>query len=252
MGTPIEHIYEYRLSFDQFQALSKLEQAALAISSFAATEANTLMRLYVCAALPMIGDSAVDAINSLQRHTTLRIWSAKLFEFQNFIRELNTKCRQDNHQLVPIVSDMMRKSRQLRTGPGYKIVEEVRNSSSNHYLLDRALENLEHLSPLADLRMFAHELEGNSVSPIGEEVMFVGILNRFKTEAQEANYYEAWHKWNTQASKWLKECHLAFWEETAFKQFPEIYGRKKAHWLPEEFVGEIDSDFTPLFLRRQS
>lgn len=252
MSTPIEHFHEYKLSKNEFDSLNDLEQVAISVSTFATSELITFMRLYSFAGHDEINVPTIDTINTIQKHIIMRIWSAKLFEFHKFLGDLRKRSENNCDSVYKVADAQMKGFNKLKKMRAFGFVRSLRNSSINHYSVKDALESIGYLSENADLSLFIHDLEGNSVSPLGEEVMFVAPLNRYgklPDGSVDRSIYNDWHKWNIEALTWVKVCHLEIWKEIVFRHFPNKYVRKKSYWLRSEMVGELGEVKTPLFAR---
>ena len=59
-----------------------------------------------------------------------------------------------------------------------------------------------------------------------------------------------WYEWNILANKWLKNSYFGFWKKLILDRDPKKYATKKMFFLPDEMVGELGKDMTPLFVRK--
>lgn len=102
--------------------------------------------------------------------------------------------------------------------------------------------------------MQLHNMDGNSWYPIGEEVMFMGRLNRFTANRgsleERLRVSEEWMQWNFAAARWVKSVHSDAVERLVFPLNPEKRAEKKMHWLQNSFVGSLEEVNLPMFGRK--
>ena len=83
--------------------------------------------------------------------------------------------------------------------------------------------------------------------------MFIGRVNRLapsgSSKEEKLRSYDAWMQWNYKATVWLGDVHHVFVSELLLKHFPNKKAQKRAHWVPENMVGEVENVKTPIFLR---
>lgn len=248
----IEYLVEYTISKKEFDELDPDLAAASAIVSYAYSEINTLMRLYLFSCHDLIDDDVIDSLNFMQRQVLLRTWSAKLFEFADFL-ELKKYSKTNNEILKELAKSARKSFEKLKADSAYKTVRSIRHEATNHYALSPAKKNLEHIGKSPSLSLYMHKVGGNSFFPLGEEVMFVGRMNRAagkgssKEEIHEA--YKKWLDWNLQATQWLNNVHSQFMNKILLEKFPDRKALRRNYWIPMDMVGEVGEIKTPLFVR---
>lgn len=248
----IEYLVEYSISKKEFDDLDPDLAAASAIVCYAYSEINTLRRLYLFSTHDLIDNDVIDSMNFMQRQVLLRVWSAKLFEFADFL-ELKKYSKTNNETLKGLAKSARQSFEMLKADDAYKTVRLIRNEATNHYALSPAKKNLAHIgkSPLLSLCM--HEIGGNSFFPLGEEVMFIGRMNRIagkgSTKEEISEVYKKWLSWNILATKWLNEVHSLFLSKILMEKFPDRKALRRNYWLPMDMVGEVGEIKTPLFVR---
>lgn len=251
----IEHISEYKISKGDLALLDEDAAAAVAVTCFAATEINALMRLYLVSTHDFIENDVIDTANAIQRSVLLRIWSAKLFEFSKFIELSGKDNKTKNAELISLANEAQEKFVDLKQAEIYPLVRSIRNETTNHYSLRPARKNLLHVADNANLTLYMHKIAGNSFYPLGEEVMFTGRINRYGSDGiskeEKMKLYGDWLDWNLTASNWLGDVHYSFVKKLILDRFPDKHAAKKDHWIPPEMVGEAEENQTPLFIRTE-
>lgn len=247
-------LIEYRFTKDEFDELHEDIRAGLAITCYAASEVNSLMKLYIFANHKFINDGIVDLANYLQRNVILRTWSAKLFEFSEFITLSQKFNKTKNEQLQAICLGATKSFDILRSRNGYETARFLRHEAANHYSLQAARKNLDYVSINAKLSFYLHEMTGNSFYPMGEEVMFIGRMNRGSkhiiTKEEKIAFHKDWYDWNIAATKWLDQVQSEFVKKIIIQKFPDRFAQEMTVYLPLEMVGESKDTLTPVFLRK--
>ena len=247
----IEHLHKVTFSKEQMSKLSKDQQGVLAVLSFAVTEANTLQRIYIHSEHQNTGQDDIDILVATQRFVLLRTWSAALFEFIEFVKSLSKKNGTNCSQLIEWQSNCLSLGKDVVKGEGYTLARNLRHEAANHYNFGAAKKNLDYLSPSANLNMYMHALNGNSYFPMGEEVMFIGRINRTGEGPEsiqgDTSKIDNWMAWNIKASKWLNDCNFEFY--SLFIRSLKLRAVKRCYWIPPELVSSEESQNVPLFIR---
>jgi hypothetical protein len=253
--TAIEYFVELEMRWKEFDPLSDDEKAALSIVCFAVTEVNALMRMYAFAEHHFTGKAAIDYGMLAQSHSLLRSWSAKLFEFSEFITFKDKNNRTSDPSLLALSKKHASTFEALKTENGYGAARYLRHETTNHYLLVPVRKNLPHVSDRANCNFYLHQLNGNSHFPMGEEVVFVGRLNRdgahLATDEEKRKTYSDWWTWNLSATKWLNAVHLDFYRELVVPLAKAKTARRRAYWIDPRLVGVPEQDKLPLFMRKE-
>jgi len=248
----IEFLMEYSVTKQEFDALGRDLAAALSIVSYACSEVNVLMRLYLFSIHDPTGKDVVDSMGEIQKNTLLRVWSAKLFEFAEFL-ELKKRSETDNEMLRDLSASARKLFTSLEEDSAYKAVMAIRHEATSHYTLSAARKNLKHLGDNAALSIVQHKMGGNSFNPLGEEVMFIGRMNRAAnkcdTKEDKIKFHNQWFDWNVRATKWLGKVQAEFVKCILFDKYPDRKARKQMYWIPQQMVGEIGESKIPLFCR---
>lgn len=251
----IESYLEINLKWKHLDALSVDQKAALAIVCFAVTEVNSLSRLYLFSQHPHAGEDAIDFAIMAQTNSLLRSWSAKLFEFSDFLTFKDRSNRTDDEKIRKIAAESLEDFAKLLEGNGYNTARALRHEATNHYLLGPVRKNLPYVSESATTTFFLHRKNGSSVYPIGDEVVFAARLNRigasFDTYEQRVALYKEWFDWNLAATKWLHAVHLRFFVDLVKPILLRngIASRRRDYWIDPSLVGSIDGPRIPIFFR---
>jgi len=248
------HLVEYPMTRRELSELSEDQQAVLAILSYAVSEANVFAKLYIAAAQDLIDDKVIDSAASIQRFVVLRSWSAKLFEVEDFLLLGGKKKKTKDPEIIGLAEASLEEFKALREQEGYQISRDMRNEATSHYSFSAAKKNLPFVSDHAVCNMYLHEQNGNSFYPLGEEVMFIGRLNRRGAnldKEETAALLGIWMQWNISANKWLSETHLRFVRDLVLKKFEKKYARKRAFWVPSEHVATNSEARVPVFYRKE-
>ncbi len=244
--------FEYPLTWKDLAVLPPEQLALLSLANFAATELNILQRIYIQTAHNLTQDAALDVAIAAQRYVVLRTWSAKLFEFAAMFEDLLKQKLKDDRTLE-LAKEAVELFEALKKSDGYAIVRNVRHEASNHYSFSAALKNLSHVPDHANCNMYLNKLDGNSYYPMGEEVMFVGRLNRhgasIKTEEEKQQLLGLWHDWNLEANGWLRNIHERIFSEIVSARFPDRFAREKLYWFDPSLAGDMVPPSIPIFLR---
>lgn len=254
INTAIEHLVEYPLSQSELNELSRDQQGVVAVLSYAVSETNALSRCYIACMHANTDKPEIEAALNIQRFTILRTWSAKLFEAHEFLQFGGKKRNTEDEEILKLADEVLSEFSALRSGAGFKLAKCIRHEATNHYSLSAAVKNLGHISPRANFNMYLHDLNGNSFYPIGEEVMFLGRLNRFGANLSEMEEKKKaigdWLDWNLEANRWLGEAHLRYVRKFILDRNPKKYGRKKAYWIDPRLVGTKAEIKVPVFYRK--
>lgn len=253
----IEYFVELEMRWKEFDPLSDDQKAALSIVCFAVTEVNALMRMYAFTEHDPSGKAAIDYGVLAQSHSLLRSWSAKLFEFSEFITFKDKNNRTSDKALLHLSEKHTATFENLKLASGYGAARYLRHEATNHYLLDPVRKNLPYVSDRANCNFYLHQLNGNSHFPMGEEVVFVGRLNRdsvrLATEEEKKKTYRDWWTWNLSATNWLNEVHLDFYREfvAPLVKATGKTARRRVYWIDPRLVGVPEQEKVPIFARKE-
>jgi hypothetical protein len=250
----LEKIAVFPLRWSDLAYLSDHQKAALSIVSFAVTEINCLMRLYLFSRHDLTGDDIVDYASLAQSGVLLRTWSSKLFEVSSFLRFKESYNKTNDEALTRLGKEASEEFKGIEAGSGYASARNFRNEVSNHCSLSAVEKNLEHVPSHANCNMYLHSMQGNSYFPIGDDVVFIGRLNRQGAQRtsleQERNLYEEWMQWNLDATRWLNDVHLKFFAEFIANRLPGRVATERLLWLDPKMVGNPSDVRIPVFMRK--
>lgn len=248
----IEFLYEYAITKKEFETLEPDLAAAVSVACYAYSEVNALMRLYLFSVHDHADNDVIDSMGAIQSNVLLRAWSAKLFEFADFV-ELKKHNKTKSNILITLANAARKEFEPLKKDSAYQTVRALRNEATSHYSLEPAKKNLAFLGQRAALSIVQHKMGGNSFNPLGEEVMFIGRMNRaakhLQTKEDKVLFHKQWFDWNLKATKWLGKVQAQFAKKIIFEKFPDRRARRLMHYIPQQMVGEVGESKTPLFCR---
>jgi hypothetical protein len=249
----LEKITVFPLRWSDLEALTEQQKAALAIVSFAVTEINCLMRLYLFSTHDLTGDDIVDYSILAQSGVILRTWSSKLYEISTFLRFSDSFNKTDDDVLKRLGKESLESFEEIQKKSGYTSARNFRNEVSNHYSLAAVTKNLKHVPNHVNCNMYLHKMNGNSYFPMGDDVVFIGRLNRQGESGtsieNERSLYEEWMRWNSEATRWLNDVHLRFVLELVINRLPGRVANEKLLWLDQKLAGNPSDLKIPIFLR---
>lgn len=244
---------EFQLSWADVKSMPDEHIALFTLVSFAATETNVLSRLYVQSSHSKNSEQAINVAIIAQQYTILRAWSAKLFEFSEMLADLRKRNTVSDPVAKEIVYRSVKSFEAVRQAKGYSVARAVRHEAANHYSFSSAIKNIPHVPDEANCNMYPNALEGNSHYPIGEEVMFMGRLNRLgasaKTTGDKMKLLDLWHGWNVSAQDWLRSTHVEIFGGLVAPRFKGRRAVEKLYWLDPALVANLVPPRIPVFLR---
>lgn len=229
-------------------------QAALALSSYAATECFVLMRLYLDACHKFTGNDEVDLMAIIQRNVIERAWSAKLYEFWDFLK-LSGDNKTSSKPLQDAAEHALAEYRELGDAPGHALARNLRHEATNHYTLSSARKNLQYVDGKSDISLLIQPQKGNAFYTMGEVVMFLGRMNRQNKSGDFKSFgdaYSAWFEWNKAVTNLIGDFHHALFIEHVMPKLDGRKGVKTKPYIPYEMVGEADQPTSPVFIRFSS
>ncbi|MEP1962496.1 hypothetical protein [Tateyamaria sp.] len=250
----IVEITKYALSKKDFEDIPEDQVALIGLLNYAATELNCLQRVYIASSQGLTGENHLDVGIASQRYTLLRVWSAKLFELMQCLEDLCKPNRKIDEVVLEVATTAREAMVELKENDAYPLVRNIRDNATNHYSFKDAKKNLRHVSEGADFSLYLHEMDGNSYYPMGEELMFVGRINRFGSglsgKAARQNLLNAWMDWNLLANHWVRATHVDAFERLVMSKYPRRAAWSKKHYVPVNLVGNIEKPVVPLFMKR--
>jgi hypothetical protein len=250
----IEFLTEFHISPRDLDLLSVDRKATLSILSFAVSEVNVLMKTFLLSSHSSIGTAAIDQLLSIQRNTILRVWSAKVFEFSEFLKFGGKKKETSDEILLKLSAEQLEAFDLLKHDQGFSFAQNIRHESTNHYSFSAAKDNVKHLAADADCNAYMHEMTGNSFYPMGEHVMFITRISRQSRIAGEDAFrkvIQSWLDWLLRATEWMEATFAKFFEELVLDVFPGRSAYERMYWIAPELVGKSDERKVPVFLRKK-
>tara|TARA_R110002126_G_scaffold282148_1_gene430368 strand:+ start:97 stop:867 length:771 start_codon:yes stop_codon:yes gene_type:complete len=240
-----------RLSVDELRQIPPPQLAAFAVSCYAINELNTMNRIYLCAENQQKLGEAAQIAELNQRLVLARIINAKLFEFSEFAMLKGKYNRTQNKTLKDLASAALEGFEELKGIPGYQLAKTIRNEATNHYQLSPAAKSLEHLDRGANCDIFIHRLDGNSLFPLGEELIFGAGLHRAGKEllVLEGTALKSWLEWGLKAMEWTKEVHMRLFEEAILPHISPRTTERFIENIPDGLFQSPEMSSLPLFLK---
>lgn len=246
---------EFPLSMDTLRKLPEDQVAALAVLSFAVSEANALQRIFLSQSHGYTGEKLIDEVMNVQKFVILRTWSSKLFEVREFLQSLcGIKRSTKDGVLYDLANQAIDDLERTTNTEGYRVARDIRNESSNHYLLEAARKNLPHVHSDALCNIYIHQHSGNDFFPLGEAVMFHGRLHRrWKNDSsleERKRKFGLWIDWCIDASSSFDRSHARFANAIIFEPLGRNRFHRKTYWVSESLVGHPMERLTPVVFRR--
>ena len=252
MGTPIEHVYKFRLKLSDLAALSRSEKAALTILCFIVSELNSLKRLSLFAMDTQELPEDVIPSMAVQRNLILRTITAKLFEFLRVVEKKVDATAVDD-RVKKVFQRFSKELDEARTGIGFTIAKKIRNKMANHFDFEEAEKVVAQCAETVDCNFYLTEASGNSYYPMGDEIIFAsGILKAIRDSKLDISFQDAldeWIDWTLRLSKLADIMHGAIFEELVLPLVPDRMAHHRPIWLPEDLVAEHPGFRLPIFIR---
>ncbi len=252
----LERIGKYELRKSDFDAHDLDSVAALAALSYAVSEINVVLRLYLFIDHDFDGPPELDSINHVQRNVLLRILSAKIFEASEMVQLRGRYNRSNSVHLKSTLLPFQKSFKRLKRHPGYTLVQNLRNEATNHCTLNAARLNLSEIPDTSDFSFLLHSMDGNCLYLMGETVMHYGRVLRQSNEREAENplgdstEYDIWMSWNMATLRWLRRVHTRLAEKLTIDHFEGKLGRELTMWIPEGASAKPKSRLTPFFVRK--
>ncbi|MFV1464268.1 MULTISPECIES: hypothetical protein [unclassified Phaeobacter] len=252
----IQHFRELQLSFKDLEDVPEDAVALFSISSYAVSELNVIARMLLAVMHAPEKDTAISAAGFIQTSCALRYWTLKLFEFYECMRSIVEGKGEKHQSVICAVEAAVSNFKELKEDSSFSLARNVRHEAAGHYSFEAAKKNIRFVAPNAIASMYVHQQAGNSFFPFGEEVMFVGRMNRhgssLKSDEERVQLVSALFAWDKRATKWVKECHMLFFRELIRPYLSGRIAKKRSYWVDPNKVGELKDFNVPLFASVQS
>lgn len=211
------------------------------------------MKVFIYSQQSETGNQIVDSAAFMQSNTLLRTCSAKILDFFGFFDENSNRNQTNDETVVELMQRSSERLAELKQGTSYKLVKVMRNEVTNHFYLEPARRNVEHISPKADLSIHVHKMFGNSFSPLGSELMYVARIKQFSdnsaSKEELLKLHKDWVEWTTRAAGVCNQIFSDFAKTIIIDRFPSKFATRKDHWVPQAFVGTVNDVVIPIFFR---
>jgi hypothetical protein len=257
-STPIEYLTEIKITWSELKLMPAEQRAFFALICMALNDIITFSRLVVLANWKPGREENIDVIAAIQKNSLLRVWSAKLFELSEAIENIEKKKKLLDKPLKEFILKHRALYADISELPGYFLARAIRNQASSHYGFSDIVRSLDHVGDLAKCGYLLHEATGNSCYPLGEEVAFVGQLNRHMSGTQrfanKTTGIEEWMDWNVKATRIANNLIADFNREFVKPILKADRQRlqRRAYWLDHRMVGQYGETMLPIFMRRRA
>lgn len=245
-------LHKFNLNFSELKDVPDEHVAAFSMSAHAINETNALSRIFLFCGQDDVRETEINAAAFIQRLTLLRVWSAKLFEYTEFVKFEGRGNRTSDKILLRLSKEAKDSFASLCENNDKEFMKRLRNQVTNHYRIDPARRNLQHLDPAADASMYLSEsVRSNAFFLLGEDVAFGAAVARFSKENNTdiVEQIERWVDFNLAANVWANDFHASLFKETIRPFFPDRHTTEMSYWLPETMVQEFERGKMPLFMR---
>lgn len=244
----IQKLHIVNLKLRNLAALNKQQKATLAMVSFALSEINALRRLALFSLFSLEKQAELEQAAVIQRNLILRTLTGKLFEFLKFFDVICSGKAKDKLVLDEFITFKPKVSA-LKSKKGYQIAKTIRNSISNHYDIDMVMRCLSSVPDSCDCSMYLTDQRGNCYFPMGENVVFAGIMSdsRKQHAILKENDIDVWVDWTSDVSELIYELHKALFLKLVHKKDPTIRPIERNIFLDPDLVGDIGPQRLPLF-----
>jgi len=259
----IVFLHELKFTDRDIEKIGKDTFAFITTFAFAVDEISVFSKLLIQSVGNRPNDEVLLQLYAIQHNAITRVLSAKVFEtiklFGKYQRYLE---KHSDGQKLEALEDSRKSLEVLTRSPSHKLSKRLRDQITNHFDFDASRENLNgHVSQNASKSIFLNKFQGNSFSPLGEEVVFKGGVWRYikedtRTEV-DAKRLREWTDWNQQAAGWAIKAFNGFILWILETEFPEKNLERKAHYLEPELFGDMKTSklpivFNPIKTRKDS
>lgn len=138
---------------------------------------------------------------------------------------------------------------QLRVGKGYQVADVVRNKFANHYDIKFVMSSISTMPDDTDCSLYLTEQNGNSCYPMGEHVVFAGVMSdgRKSHAIQTESDLDEWVNWTSSVVNLLNRLHARLFEVLLDEGKLTPTGRTKNIYLDKDLVGDLGVDRLPLY-----
>lgn len=253
----IEKLVEIRFSKDDIDAIGTKDFAFLSITLFAANEIFVFYK-YMASNIYKkdLVEPQIQALATIQQAVILRIMSAKLFEFIELYEAQHKKwMRSGASAEMDRFADRTKELSEIKSGQFYDLTKRMRNKITNHYAVDDIVGNINYIDSLANLTAQMHEEQGNSFFPIGEEVVFIGLMNKYMSKEsglttfeEKRSFTENWIAWTLKAARWVSATTYDIIRYYVIERLQKK-GRVKTFHLDPKLIADVTSHRAPIMLR---
>lgn len=254
----IEYFHSVSLTKADIDQLGPENLSFLSTILFAANELFVFQKILSSnVKTPKQRDTEILTLSFIQQSTILRTLSAKALEFIKLFEDQNKIWeRRGFNNEIKIMENHTTQLLSLKESKFYQFTKEMRNSLINHYLVSETFNNLKYISEKADYSFHLHQEQGNSFFPIGEEIVFIGFVNRYFGDDGGVNSFEEksvfikdWIDWVLETLKWVNNVVQSFSIFIILEKLDGKIAKRKALFIDPEIVADIHKFRSPLIFR---
>jgi len=247
----LQHFIELPVSMCELEKVSKDALAFYSITSYATSELNVIARVLLACLHPLEKETAINAAGFIQSSCVTRMWTLKLFELYDCVEGIGHGKSTQNREVSQVALKAVTSFEHLKSDDGFNLARAIRHEATGHYSLNAARKNLDFVDSKAMATLYTQKRSGNSFYPFGEEVMFVGRLNRFgkdfPSDGQRRELVNTLLEWNKLANGWAHDLHTMVFNQLIAPHLKNPSKRKRSYWVSPEKVGELKDFNVPLF-----
>lgn len=249
------HFHELPLKKGDLSTICEDRVALFALTSYAVTELNVFARLMISVMHEVERDDAINMATFIQQSCVLRIWTLKLFEFHDCLEKLSRGVGTSDSKVIELAKKAITSfDSEPKLHSSFKLARNVRNETAGHYSFKAAKKNLSHVGNSGIASLFVNQKSGNSFYPFGEEVMFIGRLNRHGASLSDVSdklkTTDKIFAWTKAANSWARQVHLEVFQILIAPSLGGKFKKRSVYWVKPKKVGEKGT-FASLYLQTE-
>lgn len=254
MSDSFVHFDEYYLTKSDLGSMGDDEIAVFGMLSYICNELNVFARFLRLSLPEKEVAGPVKFASDLQFHVVLRTLTARAFEAHGFLKEVVKNAQFTESEMILCIQRKAKEIEDLDDAEGCGINRNFRNETSFHYYFRLAKKNAKSLPGDTDASMYVNELDANSYSALGENLVFFERLRRFSDADKKYSDFEvlveSWITWSSKVVMIIKELQAELFgivlERTGVEPRRATYSVK-----PEDFA-EKNSAAMPIFIKEKA
>jgi len=223
---------------------------------FVSNEIFTLHKVLISTMRSKDKNRETREISNVQSLVFLRVISSKLFEFIKLCGDQRKRWERQGSKTGKTLEKEYEELLRSKSSIYFQLAEEIRNKVSNHFLVSDICSYFMLAQKRDEYEYLLHQEQGNSVAPVGEDVVFFSLFNQFlrgdeivQNIGDKAQFFEGWLDWISETTNHLDKFTYALLRQVLDEKLPQKKVREKRLFLDEDLVGDINSFRMPLILR---